>query len=389
MHAGATVMKRTEPEMLDVSDGQLQEIVQYFEAAVDAKHYKFFRALLDSYTYLVEVLNSKNVSISRLQKLVFAARTEKTKDVMDEGAKASTSESLEETPPTEPTEETDSQKEPRISPQGHGRNGVDAFPGAQRVPIPHESLQAGDDCPKCAEGTVYAMPPAVFLRFTGHAPVGAEIYECERLRCNLCGAIFTAEPPPGVHKQREYDVTVPSIIALLKYGSGFPFNRLDGLQRNFGIPLPASTQWDIVHHAAKPLAPVLDELARQAALGDIVYHDDTMARILDWMAESGPVMQDLRQWMTRQIDQRLVEPPFSLRWFIGVRGHSGEATGVRCALPCLGELRQGTASSAKARTVPRSCDLRLKEETANPHGYATHIPAPSNGPPHHKPSHPQ
>jgi hypothetical protein len=60
------------------------------------------------------------------------------------------------------------------------------------------------------------MPPAVFLRLTGHAPVGAEIYECERLRCNLCVAIFTAAPPEGVRKQREYDVTVPSFIAVLK-----------------------------------------------------------------------------------------------------------------------------------------------------------------------------
>jgi hypothetical protein len=34
----------------------------------------------------------------------------------------------------------------------------------------------------------------------------------------------------------EYDVTVPSIIALLKYGSGLPFNRLEGLQRNFRTP---------------------------------------------------------------------------------------------------------------------------------------------------------
>ena len=59
-------------------------------------------------------------------------------------------------------------------------------------------------------------------------------------------------------------------------------------------------------------------------------------------------------------------PPFSLRWFIGVRGHSGEATGVRRAMPCLRELRQGTASSTKARSVPRCCDLRLKEEAANP-----------------------
>ena len=36
------------------------------------------------------------------------------------------------------------------------------------------------------------------------------------------------------------------MIGLLKYGSGLPFNRLEGLQGDLGVPLPASTQWDIV-----------------------------------------------------------------------------------------------------------------------------------------------
>jgi transposase len=40
------------------------------------------------------------------------------------------------------------------------------------------------------------------------------------------------------------------MIALLKYGSGLPFNRLQGLQESLRIPLPASTQWDIVNAAA-------------------------------------------------------------------------------------------------------------------------------------------
>ena len=43
------------------------------------------------------------------------------------------------------------------------------------------------------------------------------------------------------------------MIALLKYGSGMPFNRLEGLQGNLGIPLPASTQWDIVHAKAEKI----------------------------------------------------------------------------------------------------------------------------------------
>ena len=61
-----------------------------------------------------------------------------------------------------------------------------------------------------------------------------------------------AEPPEGAG-EKKYDATVGSMIALLKYGSGMPFNRAEKLQEGLGIPLPASTQWDIV--ATRPSVP--------------------------------------------------------------------------------------------------------------------------------------
>ena len=44
------------------------------------------------------------------------------------------------------------------------------------------------------------------------------------------------------------------MIALLKYGTGMPFNREEKLQGNLGIPLPASTQWEIVDAQAEQLS---------------------------------------------------------------------------------------------------------------------------------------
>jgi hypothetical protein len=41
------------------------------------------------------------------------------------------------------------------------------------------------------------------------------------------------------------------MIAQLKYGTGVPFYRQDQLGNNLGIPLPASTQWEIVEEAAE------------------------------------------------------------------------------------------------------------------------------------------
>jgi len=85
----------------------------------------------------------------------------------------------------------------------------------------------------------------VLIRFVGQAPVQATVYQQQKLRCGLCGKLFTAEPPASIGAEK-YDATVASMIGLLKYGSGLPFNRCEGLQRNLEIPLPASTQWEIV-----------------------------------------------------------------------------------------------------------------------------------------------
>ncbi len=76
-----------------------------------------------------------------------------------------------------------------------------------------------------------------------------------------------------------------AMIGLLKYGSGLPFNRLEGLQGNLEIPLPASTQWDVVHSFSILLKPVFDEFLRQAAAGEVLYHDDTTVKILALMGE--------------------------------------------------------------------------------------------------------
>jgi hypothetical protein len=75
------------------------------------------------------------------------------------------------------------------------------------------------------------------------------------------------------------------MIGLLKYGRGLPFNRLDKLQAGLGIPLPSATQWEIVRDAAKSMLPAYDEMARQAAQGDVLHNDDTTMKILERMGK--------------------------------------------------------------------------------------------------------
>jgi len=128
--------------------------------------------------------------------------------------------------------------------------------------------------------------PKSLVRIVGQAPVAATVYKLEALRCNLCGEVFTAPPPAGVGTEK-YDASAVGMIALLKYGSGVPFYRMQRLESHLGIPLAAATQWQLVSEAAAILEPVGEELIRQAAQGHLVHNDDTSMRILNFEREPG------------------------------------------------------------------------------------------------------
>src|SRR5438477_8166498 len=173
------------------------------------------------------------------------------------------------------------QPESNTSPSpGHGRNGAEAFCSSQKIAIAHQNLKHGDRCPECRKGNVYGQKePKVLVRIVGQAPLAATVYSLERLRCGACGQVFTAQEPEGVGSEK-YDETAAAMIAQLKYGSGTPFYRLEQLEGQLGIPLPAATQWEIVEEAAALIKPARDELIRQAAQGEVVHNDDTSMRVL-------------------------------------------------------------------------------------------------------------
>ena len=190
------------------------------------------------------------------------------------------------------TEKTNSVLEPKNSssattespeptaPAGHGRNAASAFTGAEKVSVQHAQLKPGDPCPECREGRVYRQKePKTLIRLVGQAPLKATVFEMERLRCNACCQMFTAAEPAGVGAGK-YDMTAVAMIALLKYGTGMPFNRMERLEEQLGIPLPAATQWELMEPAAKPIEPVLEEFIRQAAQGGVMHNDDTSMRVL-------------------------------------------------------------------------------------------------------------
>jgi transposase len=175
----------------------------------------------------------------------------------------------------------ETQPESNASPSpGRGRNAAEAFCRSRKIAIAHPKLRHGDRCPECGKDNVYGQKdPKVLVRIVGQAPLAATVYSLERLRCGACGQVFTAQEPEGVGPEK-YDETAAAMIAQLKYGSGTPFYRLEQLQGQLGIPLPAATQWEVVEEAAELLKPARDELIRQAAQGEVIHNDDTSMRVL-------------------------------------------------------------------------------------------------------------
>ena len=278
---------RNAPELIDVDSEELEDVLRRVEQALDEKDSTLVRRVFESYAYVTDLVEDKNTTIRRLRQLFFGARTEKTEAVV--GPKAGASEgtaSPDVAAGSEPAagEGTTNVSDAAVVPKGHGRNGAEAYRGAQQVDVAHPSLRAGDACPACGEGTVYEKAPGVLVRITGQPPLAATVYQLQKLRCHLCGQVFTADVPAEAGPTK-YSATAGSMIGLLKYGSGLPFNRVEGLQGDLGVPLPASTQWDIVEAVAGNLAGVFDELIRQAAQGEVLHHDDTTVKILELMGE--------------------------------------------------------------------------------------------------------
>ena len=255
-------------ERLDVTSEELAALVEGVREALGETGYQKLQAAIRTLGYVTELLETRQATLEKLRRLLCHSSTEKTKTVLKQ-AGIETGEKK----PKEPGA-------PKSKAPGHGRNGAAAYRGARKVEVPHASLKAGDPCPDCQRGKVYSQrDPGVLVRIKGQAPIAATVYELEKLRCNLCGDVFTAAAPEEAG-QEKYDETAASMIALLRYGSGFPWNRLEGLQENLGIPLPVATQCEIVKETAAQIQPAMDELIRQAAQGEVMHNDDTSMRVL-------------------------------------------------------------------------------------------------------------
>jgi hypothetical protein len=205
-------MKRPGVPPIQVPIEELDGLLEQARPALSAEGYRKLRAAIRTLVYVTELLEQKETTLAALRELLCPASTEKTEKVLQQAGIRT------------------GERKPQRAAAGHGRNGAAAYHGAQKVPVPHASLKAGDACPDGCGGKVYAQrDPGVLVRIKGQAPLAATVYELEKLRCNLCGNVYTASAPPEAG-EKKYDESAASMMALLRYGNGFPWNRLENLE---------------------------------------------------------------------------------------------------------------------------------------------------------------
>jgi hypothetical protein len=250
------------PQILQLSTAELERLLAEVRPLLAPASYVLIESLLRTLVWIMGLLEHKQTTIARLRRLLFGEKSEKARKIFPDAFQAAAG-----------------CAEPKPKRKGHGRKGANEYRGARRVKVPHPKLHLGDLCPKCLRGKLYLFsPPAQIIRVVAQPIFQATIFELERLRCALCGALFTAPAPPEAGEGK-HDPSVGTMLAVLRYGMGQPMYRTDKWQSHFGVPLPASTQWKLIAAVAPTPEIVYEALVDFAANGSIIHTDDTTMRV--------------------------------------------------------------------------------------------------------------
>jgi transposase len=273
-----------QPNEVHLSRQDGEALIQRLQGdALTAQDRRVLEQVLRWYFWLLFALQETRFSLKRLRAMVFGDRTKKPPKKPSSGG-ISASGSSAGGPGTTSAEVSE-------APAGHGRQGAQAYRGAEHVVCRHETLAVGERCPVCGRGRLYRMEPGVEVRLDGHALLSAVRYALEKLRCSACGQIFTAAPPAEAGADK-YSARARAVLVLGRYYLGVPLYRLEGYQAMVGVPVSDATQWDQIERVADCVYPVFEQLTTLAAQGEVIYQDDTHVRILSLLTANRQAQAD-------------------------------------------------------------------------------------------------
>ena len=251
-----------------ISETELDELIERVKQAVEQNlslSNEDLSLLLNALLMLVQLqqkMGENDITLHKLRKLAgLVSASEKLKDVLPNAVKPARQRSKKPTPKTP--------SEPVVHQRCHHKI---------------EGLEKGQRCPECERGSLYQYEPALMLRISGQTPLTRTEHILERLRCNTCGAYFTAVPPQSVKQDgqanQRYGYTARALMALHRYFAGLPCYRQQTLQQMLGLPVSASTVFDQCEHLANAIHPLFRCLLLLAAQAVHYHLDDTTNRIL-------------------------------------------------------------------------------------------------------------
>ena len=255
------------PKVTKVSQQQMDDFLAAILASnLSEENAEFAKMLIHGNAWMVRQLELGQLSIAKLRKLFQIQGSEKGSNRK---------------PKHDPASSDNKGSDTAEDTKGHGRNSADAYQGAAIVEVDHPELNPGDTCPaEACDGRLYEMSePGTFVQVTGSPLASATRYNIQKLRCGICEIVYTAPLPDGV-SDKKYDATFIAMLMINKYFMSVPLYRQDRLQNYLGIPLPASTQWDLMVAHESMLKALHGALAQDAANGLALCYDDTSVKIM-------------------------------------------------------------------------------------------------------------
>ena len=269
------------PKVISKTQDEIERIIALIESAQLPKDIiEFIIGCINLAVWLPRALTEHKITVSNLKRLIFGQGDKsqnRSKKKKNNSNKQGNNRPSDVRPSDEASNDDSIDEKPS---RGHGRNPHDAYPGDIEQTISLDKLVAGLACPLNCGGKLYQIKPGILVNIKGQNIARVEKYWLEKLRCALCGNIFTADIPPGV-SQEKYHPTFKAMLALQKYFLGMPFNRQAYFQSLLGFPLSSSTQWKLIEELASCVFPIFSALERCAANGRLIHNDDTLLRIVD------------------------------------------------------------------------------------------------------------
>lgn len=265
------------PKVEKLTEEELEELYQRIELRkITTEDAELIKNSIKFSLWIQKKFQEAGITLAKLKKMLFGSKNEKTDkrdDKDDENDKDDQSGNKK------------SVKSSKVKKaKGHGKIGHEEYKNTRQETIKHEFYKTGDKCPLGCGGKLYNIDPGVIIRIYGQSEADVVKYEVEKLRCSSCMKVFSASTEQIGNKK--YDEEFKAIIATRKYFAGMPLYRQEQYFQMQGVPLPDSTQWDLVEEVGDVVYPIFLHLEKLSADGNIVYQDDTKFKILNLIKES-------------------------------------------------------------------------------------------------------